>query len=88
MASIRRRTTKAGADFYEIRVRVSRDRPELSTRWYVPDDWSQKAIAREVAKVAAEFERQCKAGEVLSRNEHKAQAAQEALERVKIKTLR
>jgi integrase len=87
MASIRRRTTKAGADFYEIRVRVSRDRPELSTRWYVPDDWSQKAIDREVAKVAAEFERQCKAGEVLSRNEHKAQAEQEALERAKIKTL-
>jgi hypothetical protein len=44
--------------------------------------------SREVAKVAAEFERQCKAGEVLSRNEHKAQTAQKALERAKIKTLK
>lgn len=71
MPSTRKRTTKDGRPYYEIRVRVSRDRSELSTRWYVPDGWSAKAIERELAKQAADFERRCKAGEVLSRSERK-----------------
>lgn len=75
MAATRKLTTKAGVVFYEIRCRVSRDRPELTTRWYPPAGWSQKAIARELAKVAAEFERQCKSGEVLSHGEKREQAA-------------
>jgi integrase len=78
MASTRLKSTKAGKQYYEIRVRVSRDRPELSTRWYIPDGWSKRAVERELAKVSAEFERQCMAGEVLSRKEVQRKAAQEA----------
>lgn len=71
MPSTRKKTTKAGHEYYEIRCRISRDASELTRRWYVPDGWSQKAIDRELAKVAAEFERQCKAGEHISRSERK-----------------
>lgn len=72
MASTTNKTTKDGRRYYEIRVRVSRNRPTLTTRWYVPTGWSQKAIDRELAKVSAEFERKCKAGEIISRSEQKA----------------
>ena len=66
MASTSRMTTKDGRDYYNIRVRMGRQGATLSMRWYVPDGWSQKAIDRELAKVAADFERRCKAGEVLT----------------------
>ena len=77
MASTRKQTTKDGRVFYEIRCRVSREKSELTTRWYVPDGWSQRAIDRELAKQAAEFGRRCAAGEVLSRADVKAQKAAE-----------
>ena len=78
MPSIRKKTNKAGRDYYEITVRRGRSQPRLYSRWYPPDGWSQRAIDRELTKVAAEFERQCKAGEVISRKEHQERAAQEA----------
>ncbi len=78
MASTRLKTTKDGRRYYEIRVRISRDRPELSTRWYIPNGWSQTAIDRQLSKESAEFERKCKAGEVLSRSEQKAIEAEQA----------
>lgn len=88
MASTRRKETKDGRAYYEIRCRVSRDRPELSTRWYVPEGWSKRAIERELAKQSAEFERKCQAGEVLSRSETKEKEAQEARERASILTVK
>ncbi len=87
MPSMRKRTTKAGREYYEIRVRISRERPELTTRWYVPEGWSAKAIDRELQKQAAEFERRCNAGEVLSRSERKEKSAREAREAAAILTL-
>lgn len=92
MASTKLEYTKDGRQFYKIRVRVSRDRPTLTTRWYVPEGWSQKAIDRELAKVSAEFERKCKAGEILSREEQKTidaeQARLAAIEAAKIQTFK
>lgn len=88
MASKRRLKTKDGRDYYEIRVRMGRQGSTLSMRWYVPDGWSQKAIDRELVKVAAEFERRCKAGEVLTRAQNREEAARVALERAKIKTVK
>lgn len=92
MASTKLEYTKEGKPFYKIRVRISRDRPTLTTRWYVPDGWSQKAIDRELAKVSAEFERKCKAGEVISRSEQKAieeeNARLAAVEAAKIQTFK
>ena len=88
MPSIRKRTTKDGRDYYEITVSRGRSLPRLFSRWYVPEGWSQRTIDRELAKVAAEFERQCKAGEVVSRREKRQQEAQEAAEAAKIQTVR
>lgn len=88
MASTRLQTTKNGKRYYEIRVNMGRNRSQLTTRWYVPDGWSQRAIDRELAKQAAEFERRCKAGEVHTLEEKRKAAAQEAAEAAKILTLK
>lgn len=71
MPSPRLKMTKSGRRFYEIRVSRGRSKSYLSTRWYVPEGWSQKAIDKELTKVAAEFERQVKSGEIISREEQK-----------------
>lgn len=92
MAMTQRLKTKDGREYYRIRVRMGRDKPELSTRWYIPDGWSQKAIDRELNKVAAEFERKCKAGEIINRAEQKAideeNARLAAIEAAKIQTFK
>ena len=88
MASTRLKETKDGRRYYEIRVRGGRDKPELSTRWYVPDGWGEKTIRRELAKAAADFERDCREGKVLSRQEQKAVQQEAEREAAKIKTLR
>ena len=88
MPSTRLKITKDGRKYYEIRVRISRDKPELSTQWYVPEGWSQRAIDKELTSQAAEFERKCKAGEVLSREDKRALQAEAEREAAKIQTLR
>lgn len=88
MPSTRRKETKDGRVFYEISVSRGRGKSRLTRRWYVPEGWSQKAIDRELATVAAEFERQSDAGEVISRAEAREKAAQEAAEAAKILTLK
>lgn len=88
MPSIAKKTNKAGQVFYEIRVRRGRNCPTLSTRWYPPGTWSRNAIDRELSKVAAEFERQCKAGVVVSRSEEKEKRLQQKQEAAKILTLK
>ena len=79
---------KGGKQFYEIRVRISREKPEYTTRWYIPDGWSRKAIDRELAKQEADFERRCKAGEVLSRKEEKERRLLEEQKEAAIQTVR
>lgn len=88
MPSIRKKTNKAGRDYYEITVRRGRSQPRLYSRWYPPEGWSQRAIDRELTKVAAEFERQCKAGEVISRKERQERDAQEAAAAALIQTVK
>lgn len=87
MASSRLKTRKDGTQFYEIRVRISREKPELTMRWNVPDGWSQKAIERELGKVKADFERECRDGKILSREEQREREALEDAERAKLKTV-
>lgn len=60
MPSIRKKTNKSGQDYYEITVRRGRLQSRLYSRWYPPEGWSQRAIDRELTKIAAEFERQYK----------------------------
>lgn len=81
MASAREKFTKDGKRYYEIRHRVGRNKPELSTRWYVPEGWSKKTIERELAKQVAEFERKVKSGEVVTLKEKKAIEEQQEAER-------
>lgn len=88
MPSTRRMTTKAGQTFYEISVSRGRGKSRLTKRWYVPEGWSQRAIDRELAAVAAEFERQCDSGEVISRSEQREKEAQEAAAAAQILTLK
>ena len=88
MPSIRRKTNKSGRDFYEITVSRGRSQARLYSRWYPPEGWSQKAIDRELAKVAAEFERRCQAGEIVSRAEKRQQEAQAEEEAAKIQTVK
>ena len=88
MASTRKGTTKDGRVFYEISVSRGRGKSRLTRRWYPPEGWSRKAIERELAAVAAEFERQSDAGEVISRAEHRKRETQEAAEAAKILTFR
>lgn len=88
MASTRKKTTKDGREFYEIRVSRGRGLSYLTTRWYVPDGWSRKAIERELAKQAADFERRVKAGEIISKAEQKELATQRAQEAAKIQTVK
>lgn len=88
MASYRKMTTKDGRIFYEISVSRGRGKSRLTRRWYVPDGWSRKAIERELAAVAAEFERRSDAGEIVSRAEQREREAQAAAEAAKILTLR
>lgn len=79
MPSIRKRTTAAGAVFYEVWVSRGRGKSYLTRRWYPPEGWSQKAIDRELANVAAEFERQSDAGEVITRAEQREREAAKIL---------
>jgi len=88
MPSTRKRETKDGRVFYEISVSRGRGKSRLTRRWYPPEGWSRKAIERELAAVAAEFERQSDAGEVISRSEQREKDTQAAAEAAKILTLR
>ena len=88
MASTRKRTTKDGQIFYEIRVSRGRGKSYLTTRWYPPEGWSQKAIDRALAKEASEFERRCHEGEIVSRAEQKENSFQQMREAAKIQTLK
>ncbi len=88
MPSTRKKTNKAGQVFYEISVSRGRGRSRLTRRWYPPEGWSRKAIERELAAVAAEFERQSDAGEVITRAEQREREAEAEREAAKILTLR
>ena len=92
MASTRLEYTKDGRPFYKIRVRISRERPTLVTRWYVPEGWSDTAIKRGLSRAVADFESKCRDGEIISRSEQKEIEAEEArkaaIEAAKIQTFK
>ena len=88
MPSMRKKATKDGTPFYEISVSRGRGVSRLTSRWYPPVGWSQKVIDRELIRVAAEFERQVKAGEIITRAEKREQEYRQAMEEAQIKTFR
>lgn len=88
MASVKKMETKDGRPFYKISVSRGYGVSPWTMRWYPPDNYSQRTIARELRKVTAEFERACAAGEVLNCAERKAKKAEEAAEAAKLKSVR
>ena len=88
MPGISKREKKDGTVFYEIVVSRGRGKSRPSTKWYPPKNWSQKAIDRELTKVAAEFERAVKAGEIVTKEEQIERDRQAALAEAQIQTLK
>lgn len=88
MASTKLMQTKDGKRFFQISVSRGQGKSLYKMRWYWPDGWSKRTAERELAKVAAEFERACKAGEIHNRAEQKEIAAAAAAERAKLKTFK
>ena len=88
MASSRKLFTKDGTPFYEIAVSRGRGKSRLSTRWYPPHGWSQRAIDKELKKQEAAFEKAVKDGKIISKEEQKELDRIKADEAAKIKTLK
>lgn len=88
MASITLKETKAGKRYFLICVSRGHGKSYYQTRFYWPDSWSKRTAEREAQKAAAEFERACNAGEIMTRSETKQKAAEEAAEAAKLKTVR
>ena len=88
MAYTRLRTKKDGSQFYEIQASRKRGQSAPSMRWNVPEGWSKKSIERELVKVAAEFDRQVQAGEIVSRAERKRQESARKVAEAKILTVK
>lgn len=88
MPSTRDLYTKDGQLYYEIIVSMGRGKPQLTTKWYPQKGWSKKTVERELTKAAADFERRCKAGEVVSKKEAREQEQARAAEAAQIKTLK
>ena len=88
MASTKLMETKDGRRFFQICVSRGYGKAPYKKRWYWPDGWSKRTVERELAKVTAEFERACAAGEILNRAQEKEKAALAAAEASKLKTVR
>lgn len=88
MPSTRLLKTKDGKPFYEITVSRGRSKGKLTKRWYPPEGWSKRSIERELAAVAAEFERQCDSGKIVSRAEQREREAKQAEKEARILTLK
>lgn len=88
MASTRERFTKDGRRYYEIRVRRGRGQPEVSTRWYAPDGWSEKSVQRGLTNAVAEFQTSVASGQIVTHKEQKQAEAAAQAELAKLKTVR
>lgn len=88
MASIRKKATRKGVVYYEIRVSRGRNKSVLSKRWDPPKGWSKRAIEKELNRVAFEFECQVKGGEILSRAEAAEEKEKLQIEEAKIPTFK
>lgn len=87
MATATLKENKQGKQYYEIMAyRAGKSR--LSTRWYIPDGWSESSIKRQLEKEKAEFQRKCDLGEVLSKKEQKQEQLKAAAEAARIQTLK
>ncbi len=85
MASCTARKNKAGK-VVSYQIKVSRGRDKLTgkqltpftTTYTPPEGWSKRAIERDLIRFMGEFEAACKRGEVLTKEEQKAHAEEQA----------
>ena len=85
MASYTARKNKAG-ETVSYQIKVSRGRDKLTgkqltpftTTYTPPEGWSKKAVERDLIRFMGEFEAACKRGEVLTKEEQKTQAVEQA----------
>lgn len=89
MASITQRKTQNGTS-YLIRVSRGRDsegkqRTPYTTTWTPPEGWSAKAIERELNRVAGQFEADCNAGKVFTKEERREQEQRQKAEEERIR---
>ena len=99
MANAVEMKTKDGRQFYELRAYSKEKARYYTSRWYVPDGWSRRAIENELKTQTVEFQQKVDAGKILSKQEQRDLAAQEkaaadaaaalaAAEAAKLKTVR
>ena len=87
MASIKKKLDKNGNVVYQ--VQASNGRGRRVWRTFRPEPtWSSRTVQRELQRFAAELESQLEDREVLTREETIQQAAAQAVEAAKVKTLR
>ena len=87
MASIKKKLDKNGNVVYQVQASNGRGRRVWRTFWPEPT-WSSRTVQRELQRFAAELESQLEDREVLTREETIQQAAAQAVEAAKVKTLR
>lgn len=88
MATATEKMTADGRVYYEIRVSQGRGKPKASKRWYPEKGWSKRYIERMLEKAKAEFEREVRSGEAITRAERKERDLQRKREAAKVQTLR
>lgn len=84
MASYTARKNKAG-EIVSYQIKVSRGRDKLTgkqltpftTTYTPPTGWSKKAVERDLIRFMGEFEAACKRGEILTKEQEKALAAEQ-----------
>ena len=87
MASSKLKTAKDGSHYYEIQVKVGRNK-RYYTNWSVPEGWSQRAIDRELRRQENDFESRCRNGEVVNRAEAREKEEAKRQEEKKIQTVK
>lgn len=87
MATITRTVNAKGDVVYKVRVSCGRGR-RVCRNWKPVPGWSARTIERELNKFAADLENQMASGEIVTRQEAKAQQAEAEAEAAKLKTLK
>lgn len=76
MANAVEKKSKDGRRFYELRAYNKAKKRYYTSRWYVPDGWSRRAIEKELETKTVEFQQGVNAGVILSKQEQREQEAE------------
>lgn len=94
MASSKLYTAKDGRQYYKIEVYRGQGLSNYNMRWYIPEGMSfntkrgEERIKKELAKIEAQFENDCKAGKVTTKKQARIQAETKRLEHESLDTFK